>query len=471
MLMQVLCSLTTRALGVIICPPPRREDAMRAEGSGNRRKRFPAPDIKKQFSRPALRALAALACAASILLLAATPAAAQSKLDRIEWFAEGGGSLFRLGQQPGVIQVPETSSFGMEVPPYQGTVIDPGSFSSAGVDFTGLGYRLTPRDLVEVSWSSSVNWFGLNLVPEGGIQSSHFERSPNVSLGYARYLGRVWGWRPFVVGGFGEVWTNALPSGVGRAGASFDFGFGADHRITERLAFRVESRDFVERLPSPLHGYSHDIEPMAGLVISSRPAGSGTGGLSRIEFFLEGGGSFFTGATLHTRIPVLGTRSEEVNAVVRNSYSETGRYAGGFRVYLSPKGALQAEFSVAPNHFQRQLSTTGPPAVAIEGGQYTQSVESLTGDYVRYLTARRALEPFVAGGAGLAHFPGFYSQDVDKFCLNLSAGVDIPLARQLALRFEMDDFLMPQLSPPGLPPMHSWTNNLAPMAGLALRFR
>jgi hypothetical protein len=160
-----------------------------------------------------------------------------------------------------------------------------------------------------------------------------------------------------------------------------------------------------------------------------------------------------------------------VNAVVRSSYSKTGRYAGGFRIYLSSGNALQFEYSVSPNHFQRKASTSDPPITTIAGAQYTQSVELLTAGYVRYLAGPRAVKPFLAAGGGLAHFAGYPAPDVDKFCWNFKAGVDIPLVNRLALRFEMNDFLMPQPSPPPFPPIHSWTNNLAPMAGLALRFR
>jgi hypothetical protein len=251
-----------------------------------------------------LRTLAAVACTALVFLLAATQAVAQDKLDRIEWFAETGGSFFRLGQQPGVIQVPETSAFGLVIPPYQAIVVDSGRFSAARLDLTGIGYRLTSRDLIELCWSSSVNHFSLEPVPQGGRVTSNLERVPNVSFSYARYVGHISGWRPFVVAGIGVVWTNSVPSEVRRVEPSLDFGFGADHKLTDRLAFRFEVRDCVERLPSPLHGYSHDIAPTAGLVVSSRPAGPGTGGLSPIEIFLEGGGSFLTGGTIHTKRPL-----------------------------------------------------------------------------------------------------------------------------------------------------------------------
>jgi hypothetical protein len=426
-----------------------------------------------EFGVPTARTVALVACAASILLLAATQAVAQNKLERIEWFAETGGSFLRLGQQPGVFQVPMFDRQGDYLGSYQGTVADSDQFSGALSLLTGLRYQLTKRDSIELSYSQSEkNHLGVEPVQGGAApQEYYFDRLPLLTINYVRYFGSVSGWKPFVVGGAGVVWqTSRFWSSFDNVDPSFDFGFGADHRLTDRLAFRAEVRDYVERLPSPLHGYSHDIAPTAGLVISSRPTGPGTDALSPIEIFLEGGGSFITGGTIHTQAPVLG-QLNRVNAVAQNSFSKAGRFAAGFRIYLSSRGALQFEYSQAPNRFQSQLSTTGPPMLTIVTTQETQFIKDLTVDYVRYLTGRRAVEPFIAAGGGLALFPGFHTYDLDRFSLHFAVGVDIPLAKQLALRFDMNDFLSPQPWAPPFPPINSWTNNLAPMVGLALRFR
>ncbi|MEJ2378430.1 MAG: hypothetical protein P8Y71_24610, partial [Pseudolabrys sp.] len=270
--------------------------------------------------------------------------------------------------------------------------------------------------------------------------------------------------------GAGAVWQASQISGFGTVDPSFDFGFGADHRITDRLAFRIEVRDYVERLPSPFHGYSQDIEPTAGLVISSRPPESGAAGPSRVEVYGELGASFFTGASASTQAPVIGLRTS-VNAVLQNSYSKAGRFAAGFRIYLSSRNALQFGYSQAPNRFEQQLSTTETARFTVLSVQATQFIKDLTADYVRYLTGPRAVKPFVAAGGGMALFPSFYSHDIRKFSFHFAAGVDIPLEKQLALRLEMNDFLSPQPSVTPISPIHSWTNNLAPMAGLVLRFR
>jgi hypothetical protein len=416
------------------------------------------------------RTLAALVCAVVVLSVTASRAAAQSSLYRIGWFAEAGGSFLRLAQQPGVFQFPVFNPQGDNQGSFQGTLANPNRFSSRYALFTGLRYRLSKRDSVELSYSQSEHHFNAEPLGGGAPDQRRFARLPSIGINYVRYLGSISGWKPFVVGGAGVVWQTSLISDLGSTDPSFDFGFGADHRLTDRVAFRVEIRDYVERLPSPFQGYSHDIEPPAGLVISSRPAGPGAAGLSRVEIYGEAGGSFFTGGLIHTQVPVLGT-SNRVNAVARNSFSKAGRFAAGFRIYLSARDALQFAYSQAPNRFQSRLSTTEPPELTIESIQETQFIKDLTADYVRYLTGPRAVKPFIAAGGGLALFPGFHTTDIDRFTLHFAAGVEVPLAKQLALRFEIDDFLSPQPWLPPFPAIHSWTNNLAPMAGLALRFR
>lgn len=160
-----------------------------------------------------------------------------------------------------------------------------------------------------------------------------------------------------------------------------------------------------------------------------------------------------------------------MNVIARNSFSKAGRFAAGFRVYLSSKNALQFEYSQAPNRFQGQVTTVERPILTLRSIQHTQFIKDFTVDYVRYLALSRGAEPFVAVGGGSALFAGLQQRDMYESCWNFAAGVDIPLAKQLALRFEMDDFLSPQPSSSPFPPIHSWTNNLAPMVGLALRFR
>ncbi len=331
----------------------------------------------------------------------------------------------------------------------------------------GLDYCLTRRDRIGVGYSYSINSFYLE--PAGGgapVALSHFERTPALAINYARDFGSVWGWRPFAVGGVGGVWQSTSLTGVKRLEPSFDFGFGLDHRITDRLAFRIEARDYVERLASPLHGYSNVLMPTAGLVISSRPPGEESVGLSRVEVYLEGGGSFLSGASAPTLIAVLGSASPE-KGVIQGSFSKTGRYATGLRVYLSRRNALQFEYSTGPNHQAQQAFTTQSPHYSFPRYQVGYSVEDLTANYVGYLRPSGGAQPFVEGGVGWVQFNDFYPPDVEDLCWNFGAGVDIPLAKQLALRFEMKDFLSPMPDSA----IGGWTNNLAPMVGLALRFK
>jgi hypothetical protein len=425
----------------------------------------------REIGLPGARPLGAALWAALFLFLAASQAGAQGKLDRIEWFAEAGESFLSLGNQPGTYRVAGTYGY----PPYEAAIVSPSRFSSAASGppvLVGLRYRLTSQESVEVSYSNSVNRFGLEPVGGGARSSSTFERTPALEINYVRYFGSIGGWRPFGVGGAGVAWQSTLVTGLDCPEPSFDFGFGADHQIIDGLAFRVEVRDYVERLPSPLRGYSNDIAPTAGLVISSRPPGTGQGGLSRIEVYLEGGGSFLTGASAPSRAEFCtqGGTCSVLPSVVRGSFSKTGRYAGGFRIYLSRRNALQFEHSTGPNRSQAQESATVPPYPAYSPMQDTQSVLEDSVDYVRYLGTVGATEPFIQAGGGWAHYAGFYTGDVSEFGWNFGGGVDIPLAKQLALRIEMRDFLSRQPFPP-LQPLYGWTNNLAPMVGLALRFR
>lgn len=422
----------------------------------------------RKCSARRLRIFAALACAVIVTLAPAAEASAQAPLDRIEWFAESGESFLRLGNQSGTFEVP--ALYGSSS--YQATLVSPASFSSASYPpvLMGLEYRLTSRGRIQISYSYSINSFEVEPVGGGTLLLSHFERTPALAINYARDFGSVWGWRPFAVGGAGVVWQSTAVTGMNkRLEPSLVFGFGVDHRITDRLAFRVEARDYVERLASPLHGYSNVLMPTAGLVISSRPLGGGPVGLSRVEVYLEGGGSLLTGASAPTLIAGSASGSPE-KGVIQGLFSKTGRYATGVRVYLSRRNALQFEYSTGPNHSQALEFTTQSPQYSFPPAQYGYSVEDLTANYARYLWPSGRAQPFVEGGVGWVQFNDYYPPDVEELCWNFGGGVDIPLAKQLALRFEMRDFLSHQPFAP-FQPLFGWTNNLAPMVGIALRFR
>jgi hypothetical protein len=396
-----------------------------------------------------------------LVALATAQAGAQDKLSNLEWFVEYGGSFLSLGHQGGTFQVQYPTAS------YEGAIVAPSHFSRSDEFLSGVRYRLSARDSLEASYSVAVrNLFALQPAQGGVGPRLRWERWPVLSLSYARYLGSIAGWKPFLVGGAGVAWTSSLITGQDRPNASFDFGLGADLPVAKGLALRLEARDYIDRLPSPFRGFSHDLAPTAGLVFSSRSSGARTTGFPQLEIFLEGGASVLTGGSIPSQVGILSPGGgATLNSVVRSSFSNSGRYAGGFRLLLTARNALEFEYSQGPNRYQTREVTTEPPVLAFPAHEFARSLEDYSADFVRYLTRPRLVEPFVAAGAGLAHFAGIYA-DIDKFSWNFGAGADVPLQKRLALRFEMKDFMSAQPDP-----IRGVAHNLAPSVGFALRFK
>jgi hypothetical protein len=399
------------------------------------------------------------------LVIAAPQAGAQDKLSNLEWCIEYGGSFLSLGHQGGTFQVQYPTAS------YEESIVAASHFSSSEWFLTGVRYRLSTRDSIEASYSIvDHNYFAVQTA-QGGPPTLLWTQWPIVSLSYARYLGSIGRWRPFLVGGAGVAWTSSLIAGQDRPNLVFDFGFGADLPLGNGLALRLEARDNVARLHSPFRGFSHDLAPTAGLVFSSRSSEARTTGFPQLEIFAEGGASALTGGSTPSQVsyaygtPGGGSGGAILSAVVRGSFTNTGRYAGGFRLLLTARNALEFEYSHAPNRFQTQESTTQPPLLTLPAQELARLLEDFSADYVRYLGGLRAVEPFVAAGAGLALFHGTYA-DIHEFSWNFGAGADIPLAKRLALRMEMRDFMSAQPDP-----IRGVTHNLAPSVGLAFRFK
>ncbi|MFZ0960841.1 MAG: hypothetical protein WAO35_08035 [Terriglobia bacterium] len=397
------------------------------------------------------------------LVLATAPAGAQDKLSNLEWFVEYGGSFLSLGHQGGTFQEQYPSAS------YDVTLVAPSHFSSSEWFLTGVQYRLSARDSIEASYSIIDHNYFASQTAQGGPPRFLWEQWPIVSLSYARYLGSIGGWKPFLVGGAGVAWTSSLITGQFRPILAFDFGFGANLPLANGLALRLEARDSFARLPSPFRGFSQDLAPTAGLVFSSRSSEARSTGFPQLEIFIEGGASALTGGSTPSQVSYAtlggGGGSGILSAVVRSSFSKAGRCAGGFRLLLTAKNALEFAYSQAPNRYQTQESTTEYPPLTFPAQEFARSVQDYSADYVRYLTRPGPVEPFVAAGAGLAHFHGIYA-DIDKFSWNFGVGADVPLQKRLALRFELKDFMSAQPNP-----IRGITHNLAPSVGLALRFK
>ena len=408
----------------------------------------------------------------TILLLAPKrvvgQARGESKLDRIEWFIEGGESFLNLGRQTATF--PSMCHSGVVSTGCEATIALPGGYSGPSNPpvLTGPQFRLTARDSIQFAYSDTINRFTVQPVVGDLVQTTGytFARGPALTVNYVRNLGSLAGWRPFVLGGAGAVRTTSAVTGHGRWEPSYDFGFGADHKITGGIAFRVEVRDFVERLPSPLHGYSNNISPMFGVVFNSRPPQEGANGPSRIEVFAEAGGSFLTGDSVQARVGLCTVSCTLGSVVMQHSYSKTGRYTAGLRVYVSPKNAVQFDYSFAPNRSQSQVCVIEPIHFTLPPTQESKGIEDFVFAYVRNLRGQGLVRPFAEGGGGWTFFIGRKWEH----CLAFGGGVDFRLERQLALRIELRDLLSPQPFP-SIRPTNGWTHNLVPMAGLALRFK
>lgn len=412
-----------------------------------------------------------VACGVVFGFLTVGRAAAQDRLSRVEWFIEGGGSFFNLGDQSGSVQVPQQ----LLPPPVQiivsaeGTILSPNHFSSSSLIVTGLRYHLSESDALEASYCMRYgNRFGINLTQTGSVTSSGFEQN-TWSLGYARYLADRKRWRPFLVAGLGSVQSTSSVTGLNRSNVSFDFGLGADLRLNDRIALRFETRDYVAHLPSPLRGFSHDLAPSAGLVFTSRSSARRPAAFPQIEIFLEAGPSVLTGgAGPGPPVGILfsnGSPGQSQDSVINGTFSKTGRVMAGFRVFLTNNDALEFTYSQGPTRYQIQQVTTGTPVIRFQPAQVTVWLHEIPVNYVRYLGGTERLRPFVTTGLGYARFAGFF-QDINRLSWNLGAGADVRLQDRLALRLEIRDFIVGQPDP-----LHGVTHNLAPTVGLALRFK
>lgn len=202
---------------------------------------------------------------------------AQEADHRFELFGEFGGAF--LSNKAGTFSHPvldtQTGNFV-----FRG-VRKTADASNTGRLFVGFRYYFSRADAFEASYS----WSPGHLVERQqlALEDSRFQivtLDPmletdihQVAFNYVRYLkaaGRV---RPFVTGGFGFV---HIPNNVSDFSQptkfAANFGGGADFALGERLAVRIEYRDYIMGQPlifdpdfSP-RGTAHYHGPSAGLV-------------------------------------------------------------------------------------------------------------------------------------------------------------------------------------------------------------
>jgi hypothetical protein len=204
----------------------------------------------------------------------------------------------------------------------------------------------------------------------------------------------------------------------------------------------------------------------------------------RLEVFLQSGGSFLNGSSGQVAVfcPALacpvGVPCSCPAGALSSTFSKTARAFAGGRYRFTRHDALEASYSYSPNVFS--LQPAGQPALS----GYNR-VDLISFNYVRYLWAKKSIQPFVTGGLGVNRFSGpsnasavvsgYVSADNGwQFAWNFGGGADLVLQRHLALRLELRDYITGQPKPTfisGITGMGGTSHNIVPSAGLVFRFK
>lgn len=440
---------------------PRFGDAVVSKLSGS-----PATPTEHSFSahglRPSIltnRFVRSRACYLVFVLFMVEQAIAQDKVPKVEWFIEGGGSFLKLGPQKELVSFSPAS-----LPAEKATFVSPNHFSSGGIETTGFRYYVGPNSALEASYSQRINYFLVRDTSTANTGLWGIE-SFNGSFDYVRYLPEPGRLRPFAVAGLGLTVSDSVIPGIERHNVAGNFGLGTDIRLNQRLALRLEVRDYVAHLPRPLRGIGHDLTASMGLVVRLRDSPKSRGAFPRFEFFVEGGTSFLTDGSIRQVLTVQDQNGQVVNvpSFTANSFSTAGRVFAGVRYLMTRNNALELSFSYSPNRYELS-GGTNPPVVTFNRDQRTQWLNVVPLNFVRYLRVPAGARPFVTGGVGTLRFAGIF-RDIDKFSWNFGLGIDFPVHERIALRFEFRDFMAGQPELVG-----GVTHNLAPTAGLVFRF-
>jgi opacity protein-like surface antigen len=152
------------------------------------------------------------------------------------------------------------------------------------------------------------------------------------------------------------------------------------------------------------------------------------------------------------------------------SFPETIRPTGGARYRFTRLNALEASYSYSLYHFAAQ--PTGQSALA----GYNRA-DLVSFNYVRYLSAKARVQPFITAGLGTNRFSGpskapavvggwVNADNGWQFAWNYGAGADLAFERHFALRLELRDYITGQ---PRIIPGNS--HNLVPSVGVVFRFK
>lgn len=379
---------------------------------------------------------------------------------KFEWFVEGGASSLNLGSQSGPLP-PLFASLSL---PDTAFTLHRHS-SVGGLFFSGVRYRFTPQNAAEANFSYGFRSFVARGTTTGAPLVSGFETT-NVSFNYVRYLPRTARLGPFVTAGLGVTTSNSALGGIAQHNLAGNLGFGTDIRVNERLAVRVEARDYIARRPGLLRGTSHTWQGSTGLVVVLRDSPAAREAFPRFELVAELGASFLTsGSAPSQAVAITLPNGQMQNAVLTmaSSFSKAGRILGGARVRITEKNAVEFSWAYSPNRYQL-VGTLNPPVVTVVPNQVTQWFNNWPINYVRYLPNRAAFQPFLTAGLGIARYAGI-ERDINALSWNLGAGIDIPVKRRIALRVEFRDAIVGQPEP-----IRGVTHNLTPTAGVVFKF-
>ena len=164
------------------------------------------------------------------------------------------------------------------------------------------------------------------------------------------------------------------------------------------------------------------------------------------------------------------------------SFPETIRPTVGARYRFTRRNALEASYSYSLYHFVAQ-----PPKQSALAGYNRDDLVSF--NYVRYLSAKARLQPFLTAGLGINRFSGssnapavvYGYMNADngwQLAGNFGGGADLVLGRQFALRMELRDYVtgQPSLTIPSDIPFVTVTrpgtsHNVVPSLGVVFRFK
>jgi hypothetical protein len=184
--------------------------------------------------------------------------------------------------------------------------------------------------------------------------------------------------------------------------------------------------------------------------------------LSKVEWFIEGGGSFLRLGDEPNEVPIFGS-STPGYLVSSKQFSSGGLFLTGLRYHLTTANALEVSYNMGVwNYFQIQPITPGAQTVS---SRFERQEYSL--NYVRYLSKRGLTLPFLTAGLGATETATLATAwHAWNPSINFGFGTDFPINGQLAFRLQVRDhvgFL------PG--PLRGASHDITPTAGLVLNPR